>query len=221
MNPLDIQVTYDFICPWCWIGHEHLKAALREADLAVAPTVKYLPYELNPAMPKDGIDRKAYRSAKFGSWARSQAMDADVALAGKRAGVEFNYDRVAVTPNTRLAHRLMFLAQSKGNAARTEALFEAVFSAYFSEGQNIGMAEVLASLAERAGFDASEVRSFLATNDGEREVVADELRAGATGIRSVPTIHVGGVPVSGAQPVSVLTQVLRTATGDSTAPVAI
>lgn len=221
MNPLEIQVTYDFICPWCWIGHEHLKAALREADLAVAPTVKYLPYELNPTMPKDGIDRKAYRSAKFGSWARSQAMDADVTLAGKRAGVEFNYDRVTVTPNTRLAHRLMFLAQSKGNAARTEALFEAVFSAYFSEGRNIGMAEVLVSLAEGTGFDADEVRSFLATNDGEREVVADELRAGATGIRSVPTIHVGGVPVSGAQPVSVLAQVLRTATGDNTAKDAV
>ncbi|MDN7489202.1 DsbA family oxidoreductase [Burkholderia sp. AU45274] len=221
MNPLDIQVTYDFICPWCWIGHAHLKAALREANLPVAPTVKYLPYELNPTMPKDGIDRKAYRSAKFGSWARSQAMDADVTLAGKRAGVEFNYDRVAVTPNTRLAHRLMFLAQSKGDAARTEALFEAVFSAYFSDGQDIGMAEVLVSLAERTGFDADEVRSFLATNDGEREVVADELRAGAAGIRSVPTIRVGGVPVSGAQPVSVLAEVLRHATGDTTAKAAV
>ncbi|MBN3735147.1 DsbA family oxidoreductase [Burkholderia sp. Tr-20390] len=221
MNPLDIQVTYDFICPWCWIGHAHLKAALREANLAVAPAIKYLPYELNPTMPKDGIDRKAYRSAKFGSWARSQAMDADVTLAGKRAGVEFNYDRVAVTPNTRLAHRLMFLAQSKGDAARTEALFEAVFSAYFSDGRDIGMAEVLVSLAERTGFDADEVRDFLATNDGEREVVADELRAGAAGIRSVPTIRVGGVPVSGAQPVSVLAEVLRHATGDTTAKAAV
>lgn len=221
MNPLDIQVTYDFICPWCWIGHAHLKAALREANLAVAPAIKYLPYELNPTMPKDGIDRKAYRSAKFGSWARSQAMDADVTLAGKRAGVEFNYDRVAVTPNTRLAHRLMFLAQSKGDAARTEALFEAVFSAYFSDGRDIGMAEVLVSLAERTGFDAEEVRDFLATNDGEREVIADELRAGAAGIRSVPTIRVGGVPVSGAQPVSVLAEVLRHATGDTTAKAAV
>ncbi|OXI96795.1 MULTISPECIES: DsbA family oxidoreductase [Burkholderia] len=221
MNPLDIQVTYDFICPWCWIGHAHLKAALREANLAVAPTVRYLPYELNPTMPKDGIDRKAYRSAKFGSWARSLAMDADVTLAGKRAGVEFNYDRVAVTPNTRLAHRLMFLAQSKGDAARTEALFEAVFSAYFSDGQDIGMAEVLVSLAERTDFDADEVRSFLATNDGEREVVADELRAGAAGIRSVPAIRVGGVPVSGAQPVSVLAEVLRHAIGDKTANAAV
>ena len=171
-------------------------------------------------MPKDGIDRKAYRSAKFGSWARSQAMDADVTLAGKRAGVEFNYDRVAVTPNTRLAHRLMFLAQSKGDAAGPKHCSRR-FSAYFSDGRDIGMAEVLVSLAERTGFDAEEVRDFLATNDGEREVIADELRAGAAGIRSVPTIRVGGVPVSGAQPVSVLAEVLRHATGDTTAKAAV
>ena len=115
----------------------------------------------------------------------------------------------------------MFLAQSKGDAAGTEALFEAVFSAYFSDGRDIGMAEVLVSLAERTGFDAEEVRDFLATNDGEREVIADELRAGAAGIRSVPTIRVGGVPVSGAQPVSVLAEVLRHATGDTTAKAAV
>jgi len=214
MNPVEIQVIYDFICPWCWIGHEHLKAALKEANLAAAPTVKYLPYELNPTMPKGGLDRKAYRSAKFGSWARSQAMDADVTLAGKRAGTAFNYDRVEVTPNTRLAHRLMFFAQGKGDVAKTAALFEAIFSAYFSEGKNIGTVEVLVKLAESTGFDADEARSFLATNDGEREVIADELRAQVAGIRSVPTIRIGGVPVSGAQPASVLAQELRSAAGD-------
>lgn len=214
MKPVEIKVTYDFICPWCWIGHAHLKAALQEADLAAAPAVKYLPYELNPAMPKDGMNRKAYRSTKFGSWARSQAMDADVTLAGKRAGVEFNYDRVQVTPNTRLAHQLMVLAQGKGDVAKTATLFEAIFSAYFSEGQDIGAAEVLVKLAERAGFDAEEARSFLATNAGEREVVADELRSQAAGVRSVPTIRIGGVPVSGAQPVPVLAEVLRRAAGE-------
>ena len=93
MTPIEIQLTYDFICPWCWIGHEHLKAALKEANLMTPATIKYVPYELNPTMRKAGVDRKAYRSAKFGSWAHSQSMDADVTLAGKRAGAEFNYDR--------------------------------------------------------------------------------------------------------------------------------
>lgn len=153
MRPVEIQITSDFICPWCWIGHAHLKAAIKEVNLTgTAATIKYLPYELNPTMPKDGANRKEYRSAKFGSWARSQAMDADVTLAGKRAGLEFNYEHIEVTPNTRLAHRLMFFAQGKGDAANTEMLFEAVFAAYFSSGQDIGSADVLAKLAEGVGF---------------------------------------------------------------------
>jgi predicted DsbA family dithiol-disulfide isomerase len=221
MNPVEIQVTYDFICPWCWIGHEHLKAALKEADLAAPATIQYIPYELNPAMPKDGVNRKVYRSAKFGSWARSQAMDADVTLAGKRAGAQFNYDRVEITPNTRLAHRLMFLAQGKGDIDKTGSLFEAIFAAYFSEGQDIGTKDVLVKLAERAGFDAEEVRSFLATSTGEREVVAAELQAQAAGVRSVPTIRIGDVPISGAQPPSVWVQVLRSAADNKAAEAAV
>lgn len=211
MKPVKIQITYDFICPWCWIGHQHLNAALEQAQLDAVPTIRYLPYELNPGMPKDGADRKAYRSAKFGSWARSQAMDADVALAGRRAGVEFHYDRVAVTPNTRLAHRLMFFAEGKGDASRTAALFKAVFHAYFSEGRNIAKADVLVALADTAGFDAEEIRNFLVTQAGEREVVAAELQAQADGIRSVPTLRIGGTPISGAQPPAVLVQALRRA----------
>ncbi len=209
MNPVEIQVTYDFICPWCWIGHEQLKAAVGSAELDVAPTVRYVPYELNPTMPKDGANRKVYRSAKFGSWARSQAMDADVTLAGRRAGIEFNYDRVEVTPNTRLAHRLMFFAEGKGDGGKTEALFEFIFSAYFSEGQDIGKADVLVALAAKAGFDVDEVRSFLAATVGERDVVAAELQAQLDGVRSVPTIRIGGTPISGAQPATVLAEVLK------------
>lgn len=217
MKSVEIQITYDFICPWCWIGHAHLKDALTQANLAAELNVKYLPYELNPGMPKDGMNRKAYRSAKFGSWTRSQAMDADVTLAGQRAGVAFHYDRVEVTPNTRLAHRLMFFAQQQADMAKTETLFSSVFEAYFSEGRDIGSANVLVALAQDAGFDADAVRGFLATNEGEREVIADELRAQTEGIRSVPTIRIDGVPVSGAQPVSVLAEVLRSAAGEKAA----
>ena len=193
MKPLAIQITYDFICPWCWIGHRHLKIALAQAGADTAAAVQYLPYELNPYMPKEGADRKAYRSAKFGSWARSQAMDADVTQAGKSAGVEFHYDRVSITPNTRQAHRLMFFAASKGDASGTEALFEAIFHAYFSEGLDIGKADVLVELASQAGFDAAE------------------LQAQVDGVRSVPTLRVGGTPISGAQPPAVFAQALRQA----------
>ncbi|MDM8358412.1 DsbA family oxidoreductase [Pandoraea communis] len=208
MPSVEIQITYDFICPWCWIGRRHLQAALAQMP-DTAASIRYVPYELNPGMPKEGADRKAYRSAKFGSWARSQAMDADVTLAGQQAGAAFHYDRVTMTPNTRLAHRLMVYASRGGDAARTEALFESVFHAYFSEGRDIGKAEVLATLAGQAGFDAKEARDFLDSPAGEREVVAAERQAQANGVRSVPTLRIGNTPISGAQPSSALTQALR------------
>ena len=220
MTPIEIQVTYDFICPWCWISHEHLKSALKAADLAAPVVIRYVPYELNPTMPKDGVNRNAYRSAKFGTWARSQVMDADVTLAGQRAGLAFNYDRVAITPNTRLAHRLMFFAQGKGVVDKTALLFETIFAAYFSEGQDIGAVDVLVKLAERTGFDAEAVRSFLVTSNGEREVAEAELQAQTAGVRSVPTIRIGDVPISGAQPPSVWVQLLHSAASDKTAEAA-
>jgi len=208
MPSIDIQITYDFICPWCWIGHQHLLAALaRVPDIPV--TMHYQAYELNPTMPKEGTDRRAYRIAKFGSWARSQALDADVSLAGQRAGIEFHYDLVVITPNTRLAHRLMVFADNQGDPAKNQALFEGVFRAYFSEGRDIGKVDVLASLAAQAGFDSQAARDYLSTSAGEREVVAAQFQAQAVGVHSVPSVLIGNKLISGAQPASALVQALQ------------
>lgn len=212
MKPVEVLVTSDFICPWCWIGHRNLKDGIAKAGLSAdAVHVRFAPFELNPDMPREGRNRQTYRTRKFGSWARSQAMDAEVTMAGRRVGVEFNYDRVLVTPNTRLAHRLMFWAQSQGDAAKLEALPEAIFFAYFSQGRDIGTVDVLVEVAAAVGFDADAVRSFLKLNTGEREVVAKELQAQLDGVRSVPMIRIAGHAISGAQPPSVLAQALSSA----------
>jgi predicted DsbA family dithiol-disulfide isomerase len=212
MKPLEVVVTSDFICPWCWIGHRNLRDGIAKAGLdAQAVQVRFAPFELNPDMPTQGQDRQAYRTRKFGSWARSQAMDAEVAMAGKRVGAEFNCERVLVTPNTRLAHRLMFWAQSQGDAAKLEALPEAIFFAYFSQGRDIGMADVLVEIAAATGFDADAVRAFLKLDTGEREVVAKEVQAQLDGVHSVPMIRIAGRAISGAQPAAVLAQALSAA----------
>jgi predicted DsbA family dithiol-disulfide isomerase len=212
MKPVEIEMVSDFICPWCWIGHRNLKAGVRQAGLdEAAIRMRFAPFELNPEMPAEGLDRRDYRTRKFGSWARSQVLDAQVVEAGKRAGVTFNYDRVEVTPNTRLAHRLMGWAQSQNEPAHTAGLFEAIFAAYFSQGQNIGEAAVLVSLAARQGFNADAARAFLQTRDGEREVVAAELQAAAAGVQSVPTIRMAGAQVSGAQPPALMASALMAA----------
>jgi predicted DsbA family dithiol-disulfide isomerase len=218
MKPVEVVVTSDFICPWCWISHRHLKDGIARAGLSAdAVRVRFAPFELNPDMPEAGQDRQAYRTHKFGSWARSQAMDADVTLAGQRVGAPFNHDRVLVTPNTRRAHRLMFWAQLQGDAARLEALPEAIFFAYFSQGRDIGTVDVLVDIAASIGFDADATRAALTLGTGEPEVVAQELRAQRDGVRSVPLIRIAGQAISGAQPATVLAQALRVAVAASPA----
>ena len=209
MKPVNIEVTSDFICPWCWIGHHHLRQAIDMANAKTAPQVRYVPYELNPSMPAEGMNRRIYRSTKFGSWARSMAMDADVTLAGQRAGVTFNYDKIEMTPNTRLAHRLMYFAQLQGDAEKNNVLFDSIFVAYFSEGRDIGKLDVLIEQAEAAGFDGNMARSFLESEQGNSEVAQSELTAQERGVRSVPNISIGDYRVVGAQPVDVIADLLK------------
>ncbi|MFD1554585.1 DsbA family oxidoreductase [Paraburkholderia silviterrae] len=207
MEPLEIRITHDFICPWCWIGETKLDEALREEGTSVRYV--FVPYELNPDMPKEGLDRKAYRTAKFGSWARSQAMDSHVVDEGRPHGLSFNYDRVKRTPNTLAAHRLVWFAQNEGRDAR--ALVDAIFRAYFSEGRDIGDTGVLTDIAIAAGLDAARVRELFASANGGAEVRTLEAASALEGVNAVPFVKIGAEAVSGAQPVIVFRRALRAA----------
>ncbi|CAG9246587.1 Disulfide bond formation protein DsbA [Burkholderia diffusa] len=208
MNSVEVTITYDLICPWCWIAERRLAEAIDEAGLAGDVKVRFVPFELNPTMPAAGMDRKAYRSAKFGSWARSQALDAQVADAGRAAGLVFDHARIARTPNTRLAHRLVWFAQQRGGAA---ALVDALFAAYFRDGRDIGDADVLVELAAGAGLAGDAVRAFLASDEGLDAVIVLEADAVRAGVASVPSTRIGSTVVSGAQPAAVFRDALLAA----------
>ncbi|RUL78989.1 DsbA family oxidoreductase [Dyella choica] len=211
MHSIKVDVTYDFICPWCWIAHRHLRMAIEKAGADGAINTAYVPYELNPHMPKSGTSRKQYRTAKFGSWDRSLLMDAQVTQAGCLVGLDFHYDRVALTPNTRLAHQLMAYAKEHGESRQVDALYEAIFAAYFSEGRDIGSLEVLVELAIETGFNGEQARHYLQANAGEHEVVRAQRQAMADGVRSVPSIRIGDIGISGAQPADVLREAIEAA----------
>ncbi|QBR01996.1 DsbA family oxidoreductase [Paraburkholderia pallida] len=208
MEPLEMRITHDFICPWCWIGEAKLDEAIREEGVKVRYV--FVPYELNPDMPTEGLDRKAYRTAKFGSWARSQAMDSHVVDEGRPHGLAFDYERVKRTPNTLAAHRLVWFAQNEGRDAR--ALVDAIFRAYFAEGRDIGDTGVLTDIAIAAGLDGARVRELFASADGRAEVRALEAASGLEGVNAVPFFKIGAEAVSGAQPVIVFRRALRAAT---------
>jgi predicted DsbA family dithiol-disulfide isomerase len=211
MQAIQIEINYDFICPWCWIGQRNLAAALAQAGTGAAVSIRYVPFELNPSMPAEGMDRRAYRTRKFGSWARSQVMDAQVTAAGLAAGAPFNYDVVLRTPNTRLAHRLMQFAQQRNEPMKTAALYQAIYAAYFSEGRDIGSLDTLIAIAAEKAFDAGDVRAYLLSAAGNQEMDAARARADKLGVQAVPTILIDGHVISGAQPPVVFTNALRSA----------
>ncbi len=211
MKAIEISVNYDFICQCCWIGHLNLASGIRAANLPVPVSIQYVPFELNPTMPVDGMDRREYRTAKFGSWVRSQGMDAQVAATGRAAGAQFNYDKVSRTPNTRLAHQLMQYALSIGEAHKTEALYQSIFAAYFSAGRDIGLLGTLVDIAGKNGFDAAATEEYLLQSRGLPNVLEAQRLAQQQGIRSVPTVFVAGAAISGAQPPAVFASALQAA----------
>ncbi|MBK5549130.1 DsbA family oxidoreductase [Pseudomonas sp. TH03] len=202
----DIQVTYDFICPWCWIGGEHLDRALAATDQSASRHITYMPYQLNPDMPAQGMDRKVYRSGKFGSWARSQAMDAQVTQAGRAVGLVFDYDRAERTPNTLAAHRLIWRQQQSGLAA--SGLVRAIFKAYFGQGRDIGDLQVLADIAGENGLDPALILSFLKSDEGRAQVLALDASAKTGEVRSVPHFQIGTESITGAQPAAIISHSL-------------
>jgi predicted DsbA family dithiol-disulfide isomerase len=180
-----LEVVSDAICPWCWIGKANLDGAL--AILAIEGLtfdLGWLPYQLNPDMPEGGVDRRSYRTEKFGSWERSQQLDAQVAEAGRAAGLAFRHDLMARTPNTVEAHRLIRLAAEDDVQ---HAVADRLFRAYFQEGQDIGERAVLAALGREAGMAAATIDAFAAGEAGRAAVVAESRALAQAGINGVPS----------------------------------
>ncbi len=210
-NTVTVEIVSDAICPWCWIGKRHLEsAAALLGDEVIVETV-WKPFELNPDMPKGGLERREYRRSKFGSLEVSDRLDAQVAEKGRAAGLNFRHDLMQWTPNTVDCHRLIRFA---GVAGRQDAVVEAMFQAYFAEGRNIGDHGVMADIAESAGLDRSRAQAMLASDEGANEVHEDLIRANGMGITGVPTFMIGGQPIcSGAAPPEMLVRAIAEAAG--------
>ncbi|MDZ4879134.1 MAG: hypothetical protein CLLPBCKN_008572 [Chroococcidiopsis cubana SAG 39.79] len=208
---LTIEITLDFICPWCLVVDKRLNRAIEQLKTPIEIKRLWYPFELNPTMPEAGMDRKTYRSNKFGSWEYSQALDAQTMQAAIGDGIEFRYDLMQVTPNTLKAHRLSWFAEQEGKATE---MVERILNAYFTQGQDITNVETLAKLAKEVGLDADKVRAFLNSTEGIEEVKALEEQAASRNIRGVPSIKIGRETIVGAQSVDVFLAALQTAVNE-------
>jgi predicted DsbA family dithiol-disulfide isomerase len=213
---LHVDVVSDVICPWCFIGKRRLEKALRILGGRVEAQVVWHPFELNPEMPREGIERRAYREAKFGSLEASRAMDARLAAAGATEGIAFAFDRIHRTPNTFDAHRLIWLSQRE---SLQEPIVEALFRRYFLEGADIGDRTTLVDVAITGGLSRDLVEGFLASDDGVTPVRQAEAEAWSLGIHGVPHFVINGkYAVSGAQSAEVLSGVFDRVLGSASSP---
>ena len=208
---LAIEVISDAICPWCWVAKRRLDRAIAALAPDVTASVTWRPFELNPEMPKAGADRRAYRSAKFGSWQRSQALDAQVAAAGRSDGLVFNHDKMERTPKTVDAHRLIRMAGQQG---KQDDVVEGLFTAYFNEGRDVGDPTVLADVGASAGLNRAGILAVLASDEELAEVRSELQRAVNLRVSGVPTVLVDGIPLfSGAIRAELMEAELRKAAG--------
>ncbi|ABN76551.1 DsbA family oxidoreductase [Cereibacter sphaeroides] len=200
-----LDIFSDPVCPWCYIGKAHLDRAL-ETRPDHPFLIEWHPFQLNPDMPPEGMDRRSYLETKFGGRQAAVEAYAPVQAAAEAAGLEIDFSAIERTPNTLDAHRLIHWAGLEGRQA---AVVSALFRGYFREGLDIGVPEVLADIAGRCGMDRALTLRLL-SSDGDREdLAARDADARAKGVRAVPTFLVARRHVvPGAQPVELWQQVI-------------
>jgi predicted DsbA family dithiol-disulfide isomerase len=210
---LTIDVVFDLVCPWCFLGVRRLQRTLRSRpDLLF--DLAWRPFLLNPDMPRAGMARADYVVRKFGGEDRARRLYASIAEIGRAEGVLFRFERMRRTPSSVDAHRLALWAGRYGRAAE---MVEALFSAHFTDGRDIGDLAVLTAVAAACGLEAAAARRFLLRDVDVDHVHAENLRAHRLGINGVPCFVISGRhAIAGAQEPEVIERLLDVAAVEAT-----
>ncbi len=205
---LDIDVVYDLVCPWCYLGVHRLLRAL-ESRPEVSFALRWWPFLLNPDMPQGGLGAADYVSRKWGGEARARRLQDSIAALGAPLGIDFRFERIRRIPPTVDAHRLVAMAEANGGGLQA---VEALFAAHFSQGRDIGDVAVLLDIAGACGLDVPAA-CLLLTSETEAEAVhTANLRAHRLGVNGVPCFLFGGrFAIAGAQEPDVLERLLDVA----------
>jgi predicted DsbA family dithiol-disulfide isomerase len=202
---MQIDFISDTVCPWCFIGKRRLGRAIAMRP-AISFDVRYRPYRLDPSVPKGGLERDAYLTAKFGKNGGVEEAQKIIAAEGAKEGIEFDFAAIRRAPNTLDSHRLIRWAALTG--AQDEVV-ERLFAAYFENGEDIGDIRVLADIADTSGMDGSQVADMLESDQDLTLVEREDQLAREMGVTGVPAmIFANKVAVSGAREPEVLTMVI-------------
>ena len=210
---LSIEVVVDLVCPWCFLGVRRLRRTLRRRpDLSAEVIWRH--FLLNPDMPRAGMARPDYVIRKFGGEERARRLYSSISEVGRSEGVLFRFERIRRTPSSVDAHRLVRFA---GRFGRSDELVDALFSAHFTDGRDIGDLAVLMAIGAACGLPGPMVRRYLMTDEDVDAVHADNLRAHRLGINGVPCFVVSGRhAIAGAQEPEVIERLLDVAAVEAT-----
>jgi len=186
MDTLKIDIVSDIVCPWCVIGFRNLKKAMEELKSELEFEISWKPYELHPEIPQEGYDKKLYMQQKFGSSGGKSRYD-EITKIGESLNFNFNFSKTKRIPNTFMAHRLLW--KSEEYNLQTE-LSEALFTAYFTDGLDIGSKEILAEISESVGMSKNEILNFLNSDEGGQETADLEMNFIEKSIGAVPTYFI-------------------------------
>lgn len=200
-----LDIISDPICPWCYIGKTNLDRALEQ--IPDHPfTIEWHPFQLNPDMPAEGMDRRAYLEGKFGGKEAAVKAYAPVVQAAEAAGLSINFEGMQRTPNTIDAHRLIHWA---GIENRQPFVVHRLFEAYFRDARDIGDHEVLLDIADGCEMDAGVIGKLLKSDADIEDIRKRDTHSREMGVTSVPTFIVANKhAVPGAQPAEMWVKVI-------------
>ena len=206
IEPIEIDVISDVMCPWCYIGKRRLEKALAMLpDIAV--DIRWRPFQLDHTIPEHGMDRQDYLRNKFGSDAGAEQIYQPVRDAGKAEDIAFDFDAIKVAPNTLNAHRVIRWAMAEGVQ---DAAVERLFQLYFLEGADLTDNKLLADAAVDAGIDRAVVEHLLAGDTDKAETQAEIAQIQRMGVTGVPAFIVGNrFAVMGAREPEVIAQAIQ------------
>lgn len=208
---LTIDVVSDVVCPWCFVGKRRLEKAL--ALVPDVPTeIHWRPYQLAPDLPPEGKPRRQYMLDKFGDPERIRQIHERLTGIGAEEGIAFDFDRIAVAPNTLNAHRLILWARSPDIQGR---VVEALFNAFFVEGRNLADDEELIAIGAACGLDATLLAELFPTDADVERTQREYASAQRIGVTGVPFFIVAGrYGIAGAEAPETIAGAIRQAAAE-------
>jgi predicted DsbA family dithiol-disulfide isomerase len=202
---MQIDFISDTVCPWCFIGKRRLARAMALRP-NIAFDVRYRPYQLDPTIPREGVDRVQYMTARFGADAKLNEAYAAIAAEGAKEGIDFDWAAIGKRPNTVNSHRLIRWAEDQ---SVQDEVVERLFVAYFENGEDIGDIRVLADIADLCGMDGAQIADMLESDADVALVEREDKLAHEMGVTGVPAIiFANRIAVTGAREPDVLAAVI-------------